>query len=154
MTSKSSISYVTENMKWMSDQITGNTKDLVARFYELADSKQSDAGQLMATEVFSEDATLSTPGGTFKGFSEISKCRDHAWGTVTSRKHTISKVFPGHGDKEELALFGTVRMTFAKGESQDSEFVALVKLGSSESSATQPRISSMEVYAITSPSSA
>lgn len=55
----------------MSDQITGNTKDLVARFYELADSKQSDAGQLMATEVFSEDAALTTPGGTFKGFAGI-----------------------------------------------------------------------------------
>jgi hypothetical protein len=63
------MSYVTENTKWMSDQITGNTKDLVARFYELADSKQSDAGQLMTTEVFSEDAVLFTPGGTYKGFT-------------------------------------------------------------------------------------
>lgn len=71
MASKSTISYVTEDTKWMSDQITGNNKDLVARFYELADSKQSDAGQLMATEVFSEDAALSTPGGTFKGFKGI-----------------------------------------------------------------------------------
>ncbi|KAJ5810315.1 uncharacterized protein N7503_002533 [Penicillium pulvis] len=150
MASSSSISYVTEGTKWMSDQITGNTKELVARFYELADSKQSDAGQLMATEVFSEDAALSTPGGTFKGFTEISKCRDHAWDTVTLRRHTLSKVFAGHGDEEELALFGTVRMTFVKGESQDSEFVAHVKLGS-ESSTSQPRISSME---ITSPSSA
>ncbi|KAJ5532320.1 hypothetical protein N7494_008872 [Penicillium frequentans] len=154
MASKSTISYVTEDTKWMSDQITGNNKDLIARFYELADSKQSDAGQLMATEVFSEDAALSTPGGTFKGFKEISKCRDHAWDTVTSRRHTLSKVFAGHGDKEELAVFGTVRMTFAKRQSQDSEFVAHVKLESSGSSATQPRISSMEVYAITSPSSA
>ncbi|KAF7133926.1 hypothetical protein CNMCM5793_005392 [Aspergillus hiratsukae] len=150
------MSYVTENTKWMSDQITGNTKDLVARFYELADSKQSDAGQLMATEVFSEDAVLFTPGGTYKGFTEISKCRDNAWATVTSRKHTLSKVFSGHGDKdtEELVLFGSVRMTLSKGESHDSAFVAHIKLKSSAFSAIQPRISSMEVYAITSPSSA
>jgi hypothetical protein len=82
---------------------------------------------------------------------EISKCRDHAWDTVTSRKHTLSKVFAGNEDSEELAVFGTVQMTVAKGESLDSEFVAHVKLGSSTSpSAAQPRISSMEVYAVSS----
>lgn len=63
------MSYVTENTKWMSDRISKSTKDLVARFYELADSKGSDAGQLMATHVFSEDAILASPNGTFNGFT-------------------------------------------------------------------------------------
>lgn len=73
---------------------------------------------------------------------------------MTSRKHTLSKVFAGRGDTdtEELVLFGSVRMTtLSKGEeSHDSAFVAHVKLklGSSSSSAAQPRMSSMEVYAV------
>ncbi|CAL5873685.1 uncharacterized protein PFLUO_LOCUS7967 [Penicillium psychrofluorescens] len=148
------MSYVTENTKWMSDQITGDTKDLIARFYELADSKQSDVGQIMATEIFSEDALLFSPSGTFKGSTEISKSRENSWGKVTARKHTLSKVFAGHGDTEELVLFGSVRMNFSEAESKDAAFVAHVKLGSSGSSAAQPRISSMEVYPITRPSSA
>jgi hypothetical protein len=82
------MSYVTENTKWMTDQITGNTKDLVARFYELADSKQSDAGQLMATEVFSEDAVLSTPGGTYKGFTGNQRIHP----TITLRVHNTYNV--------------------------------------------------------------
>jgi hypothetical protein len=71
------MSYVTEDTIWMSDQITGKTKGLVARFYELADSRQSDAGQLMATEIFSEDATLFTPGGKFTGFTGIEASHHH-----------------------------------------------------------------------------
>ncbi|KAJ5633487.1 hypothetical protein N7490_009826 [Penicillium lividum] len=65
------MSYITKDTKWMSNQITDDTKDLVARFYKLADSKQSDAGQLMAAGVFSKDAILSTPGGMFKTFAGI-----------------------------------------------------------------------------------
>lgn len=66
------MSYITENTKWMSDRIGDSTKDLVARFYELADSKSPDAGQLMATDVFSEDAVLASPNGTFNGFEGTS----------------------------------------------------------------------------------
>lgn len=75
------MSYVTENTKWMSDQITGDTKDLIARFYELADSKQSDVGQVMATEIFSEDALLFSPNGTFKGSTGTKEYHYHSPGS-------------------------------------------------------------------------
>lgn len=61
------MSYVTEHTKWLSDAISQETKHLIARFYELADSKQPDAGQLMATQVFSKEATLVAANGTHKG---------------------------------------------------------------------------------------
>jgi hypothetical protein len=63
------MNYVTENTLWLSDRISDEAKALIARFYELADSKQADAGQLMATEVFSGDAVMITPGGTYTGAS-------------------------------------------------------------------------------------
>lgn len=61
------MSYITQNTAWLSDDISQDVKDLVARFYELADSKSDDAGQLMASEVFSPDAVLIGPSGTFRG---------------------------------------------------------------------------------------
>ncbi|KAL4801509.1 hypothetical protein BDV18DRAFT_164924 [Aspergillus unguis] len=134
------MAYITENTQWMSDPISQETKDLIARFYQLADSKQSDAGHRLATEVFSEDALLSTPHGRFNGFTEISKSRDNAWTTVTARKHTVSQVFAGRGDTDELVLFGAVQMTMDKGGSVDSSFIAHAKL------APGPRFSSLEVY--------
>lgn len=65
------MSYVTEHTKWLSEAISQETKELIARFYELADSKQADAGQLMATQVFSKEATLVAANGTHKGSEGI-----------------------------------------------------------------------------------
>lgn len=65
------MSYVTEHTKWLSEAISQETKQLIARFYELADSKQPDAGQLLATQVFAKEATLVAANGTHKGSSGI-----------------------------------------------------------------------------------
>lgn len=66
------MTYVTENTQWLSKDITPEAKTVVARFYELADSRQSDAGHLMASEVFTQDAVLVSPNGTFQGFNGMS----------------------------------------------------------------------------------
>lgn len=66
------MTYVTHSTKWLSEKISQDTKDLIARFYELADSRQSDAGCLMANEVFSNDATLIAANGTHRGSTGIS----------------------------------------------------------------------------------
>jgi hypothetical protein len=62
------MSYVTQTTTWLSDDISHNVKNLIARFYELADSKAADAGRLMATDVFSTDGVFVSPSGTFRGF--------------------------------------------------------------------------------------
>lgn len=61
------MSYVTENCVWLSAAFTQQIKDVVARFYELADSTSPDAGSVMASDVFSKDAVLIGPTGTFTG---------------------------------------------------------------------------------------
>jgi hypothetical protein len=65
------MSYVTKNTTWSSNDITQDVKDLVARFYELADSKSADAGHLMANDIFSKEAVLIGPQATFRGFEGI-----------------------------------------------------------------------------------
>ncbi|UQC76533.1 uncharacterized protein CLUP02_18046 [Colletotrichum lupini] len=61
------MSYVTNATDWLSDSITSQAKSLIATFYELADSKVEDAGDRLATEVFSNQATFISPSGTFNG---------------------------------------------------------------------------------------
>jgi hypothetical protein len=63
--------YPIEGAEWLSDSVGQHIKDLIATFYELADSKELDAGTRMATEVFTKDAVLITANGTFQGFSGI-----------------------------------------------------------------------------------
>uniref|UniRef100_A0A0C4DIR7 Uncharacterized protein n=1 Tax=Fusarium oxysporum (strain Fo5176) TaxID=660025 RepID=A0A0C4DIR7_FUSOF len=57
--------------QWLSDSVSQHIKDLIATFYELADSRELDAGTRMATEVFTKDAVWITANGTFKGFTGI-----------------------------------------------------------------------------------
>ncbi|KNB20071.1 hypothetical protein FOXG_17305 [Fusarium oxysporum f. sp. lycopersici 4287] len=59
--------YSTEGAQWLSDSVSQHIKDLIATFYELADSRELDAGTRMATEVFTKDAVWITANGTFKG---------------------------------------------------------------------------------------
>lgn len=66
------MSYVTNATKWLSEAIGQNTKDLIAKFYELADSHQTDSGHLMATQVFTKDASLVATNGIYKGSAGIS----------------------------------------------------------------------------------
>ncbi|RKK07105.1 hypothetical protein BFJ63_vAg14372 [Fusarium oxysporum f. sp. narcissi] len=145
--------YSTEGAQWLSDSVSQHIKDLIATFYELADSRELDAGTRMATEVFTKDAVWITANGTFKGFTEISKSRDNAWSAVKSRKHCVLKVFLGNDGIPELSIIGTGEIEFHNGKKINSPFACYVKLDSLDSTASV-RISFMQVIADTAPISA
>ncbi|KAH7002657.1 hypothetical protein EDB80DRAFT_616073 [Ilyonectria destructans] len=145
--------YSIEGAQWLPDSVGQHIKDLVATFYELADSKELDAGTRMATEVFTKDAELITANGTFQGFSEISKSRENAWSVVESRKHRVLKVFSGNDQVPELSILGTGEMEFKNGKTINSPFACHVKLDSSDPTAGV-RISFMQVFANTASLSA
>ncbi|KAJ9414793.1 hypothetical protein QL093DRAFT_2449163 [Fusarium oxysporum] len=131
--------YSTEGAQWLSDSVSQHIKDLIATFYELADSRELDAGTRMATEVFTKDA--------------ISKSRDNAWSAVKSRKHCVLKVFLGNDGIPELSIIGTGEIEFHNGKKINSPFACYVKLDSLDSTASV-RISFMQVIADTAPISA
>ncbi|CAI6099520.1 unnamed protein product [Clonostachys chloroleuca] len=135
-----------EDAQWLSSSVGQHTKDLIATFYELADSREPDAGTRMATEIFTKDAIWITANGTFKGFSEISKSRDNAWSVVKSRKHHILRVFLGNDERSELSILGTGEIEFKNGEKISSPFACYIKLDSLHSTA-DARISFMQVIA-------
>ncbi|KAF5023724.1 hypothetical protein F66182_4228 [Fusarium sp. NRRL 66182] len=142
------MSYVTENTRWLSNEISQDVKDLVARYFALADSKDSDAGHRMATEVFTESATVVGANGTLKGFKDIARSRDNAWTAVTFRRHTISETFAAQGEASELVLLGSVYMEVVNGKSLDCPFAIRVKV---ERHGDQPRFSFVELFANSAP---
>ncbi|KAK7443069.1 hypothetical protein Landi51_09272 [Colletotrichum acutatum] len=123
------MSYVTNATNWLSDSITSQSKSLIAAFYELADSKHEDAGDRLATEVFSNEATFISPSGTFNGAAGFAATQS----TVTS-------------SKTELVLLGSVHMEFVNGKSLDSPFAVHIIIGSSTQALASPRINYMEVF--------
>ncbi|CAG9948711.1 unnamed protein product [Clonostachys rosea f. rosea IK726] len=59
--------YATESTLWQSDAFRQPIKDLISRYYELSDSPQADAGETLASKVFSSDACVKSPQGSFTG---------------------------------------------------------------------------------------
>ncbi|KAM5357063.1 hypothetical protein ACJZ2D_016654 [Fusarium nematophilum] len=144
------MSYVTNTTVWLSGNASEEVKGLIARFYELADSKRVDAGDIIATQIFTKDATLISPNGTFQGAKEIRKSRDSAWSVVTSRRHSIFRVFSGDAETPELALLGSVHMEFTNGRDLTSGFAAHIKFERPDPSSAQVLISFMKVFSDTS----
>ncbi|KAH6695136.1 hypothetical protein F5X68DRAFT_257864 [Plectosphaerella plurivora] len=140
------MSYVTKSTKWLADDVDRDVKALIAGFYELADLKSDDAGPRMASHIFSSDAVLVSPSGTFKGAQEISNSRANAWTAITSRRHVITRVFSGHNSPRDMVLLGSVNMHLANGETRDAAFSCHIKLAPQKDDVFGPRIGFMVVY--------
>jgi hypothetical protein len=68
---------------------------------------------------------------------------------VTGRRHTIHKVFSGHGDARQLVVLGSAAMTFTDGRTKSASFAAHLILTSQESAAgAAVRLSYMEAYLV------
>jgi len=55
---------------------------------------------------FTKDATLIIGGGRAEGYDEIVALRQAIWTTVSSRKHTVTKIF--FGGENDLMLHGSI----------------------------------------------
>ncbi|KAK7230048.1 hypothetical protein V2G26_002218 [Clonostachys chloroleuca] len=144
--------YGTESTLWQSDAFSQPIKDLISKYYELSDSPQADAGEILASKVFSSNACVISPQGSFAGSADIAASRENAWKVVESRKHTIDRAFFGsQGGSPEIVIIGSLFMTFRNGKSLDSPFATHIKLDAASASTSQPLISYMEVYTDLSP---
>ncbi|KAH6990181.1 hypothetical protein EDB80DRAFT_882189 [Ilyonectria destructans] len=139
---------------WPAATLNNGVKDLITKFYQLADSKQPDAGARMASEVFSKDATLLSPNGTFQGSSEIAKSRDNAWAVVNLREHRVLQVFTSHENRLELVVLGTLNTGFKNGNFLDSPFASHMTIEESSIDSGDPRLRRMQVFADTAPMAA
>ncbi|OAL23938.1 hypothetical protein AYO20_10788 [Fonsecaea nubica] len=97
---------------WPPTPISPAVKDLLGRFFHLADQKDDNVGTVLAEEVFTPDARFVTATGAFEGKEQIATSRAGAWTVVTFRKHTVDKVYAtgvnvgGEGVTTDIVLTG------------------------------------------------
>ncbi|SCO84284.1 uncharacterized protein FRV6_08411 [Fusarium oxysporum] len=136
---------------WVSESVSPEIKILISSFFELADSKDPEAGRQLATSVFAKDAVFVSASGTFQGYQEISKCRDGAWNLVESRQHRVQKAFFSTTDGLELCLLASVKIEFKNGNLIESPFACHVQLEMTGSEEGSLRIRYLQVFADTAP---
>ena len=66
-------------------------------------------------DYFADDATFMIGVKQVKGKADILTARKGMWDPVTSRKHTVYKVFPFGEKADELMLYGRVQYGFKDG---------------------------------------
>ena len=59
--------YPTAATMWPTPEPSKKAKNLVDLFFTLADTKEDNAGERLATEVFTEDAVFSSSRGVYEG---------------------------------------------------------------------------------------
>jgi len=82
------------------------------KFYEISDTP--DAHEQYAN-CFSPNATLIMASKRGQGSDEILALRKGLWASVSSRLHTVLKVFPFGPNADEVMLYGTVKYNLKNG---------------------------------------
>ncbi|KAF3396249.1 hypothetical protein F1880_007174 [Penicillium rolfsii] len=134
--------YSSDSTTWPISQPSPEVKQLIYRLFALVDRNSPDVGQVLADEIFAQDAVLKTSTATFKGASEISHCRDGAGKTVKARQHTILKCYVNDANGTDIVLIGKLNMEKIDGLTENEEFVVRINVEEQESG---PRISKYHI---------
>ncbi|OKL60472.1 hypothetical protein UA08_04211 [Talaromyces atroroseus] len=122
---------------------TSTLSSFITSFFTTSDTPT--AHEKYAREYFTADATLTMGGKRADGFDEILSLRKSLWTSISSRKHTVSKIF--FGAENDAMLYGRVAYVM-KGEAgmeveidwaARAEFVI-------DSSSSSPKMRFYQVY--------
>ncbi|KAL4940601.1 hypothetical protein BDV06DRAFT_223897 [Aspergillus oleicola] len=147
-------SYTTAGAIWPTAvSVPPEVQQLVARFYELADLADPNAGNRFATEVFVPTGIMAAAGSQgFKGEADIRKSREHAWDAVSARHHQVLRVFAADPAGLDLMLIGKVEMTVRRtGKNVSGEFTARFVVEPEGIYNGEPRLLSSTVWADSAP---
>ncbi|EXA32091.1 hypothetical protein FOVG_16668 [Fusarium oxysporum f. sp. pisi HDV247] len=142
------MSYVTSDTIWPTPALNDKIKQLIAMFYQLADIQSSDAGPRMASEVFTEDASMITPAGTFQGSKNISSSRENVWKGIASREHRVAQVFTADPEGVDVMLTGTLNLAKENGDVSLAPFACYFKFDESSVKNGDPRLTLARVYLV------
>ncbi|KAJ3548975.1 hypothetical protein NM208_g562 [Fusarium decemcellulare] len=116
----------TESTKWPEIEVPDSVKQLIDRLFTALDSQDSNAGSVLAHEIFAADGIAYFGTGHFQGTKELERSRDNAWTTITFRRHTLSKVYVDSIEGNDLAFIGHVTMELHNGKIVSGEFTGRI----------------------------
>ncbi|KAL5324122.1 hypothetical protein ACEPPN_008665 [Leptodophora sp. 'Broadleaf-Isolate-01'] len=118
---------------------------LVLKMFSIFDDSSENSGQRLADEIFTNDGQIK---------NEISACRQNAWASWSTRKHSVLRVYSRSEDSaktmDDILFLGSLAATFPNGESATGEFCARIVFANLES-AEETNIKSYEVWADSTP---
>ncbi|KAJ9157779.1 hypothetical protein NKR23_g233 [Pleurostoma richardsiae] len=94
-------------------------------FYKISDSPTAHDTY---TGMFTGDATFKLASSTSIGREDILAKRRSMWSTVSSREHTVVKIFPFGPNAHEFMLYGGVKYTFETGQKAEKDWAARADL--------------------------
>jgi hypothetical protein len=95
------------------------------KFYEVSDTPPAHEEY---ADSFTQDATFQIGIKQVKGKDDIFTMRKGMWEVVTSRKHTVYKVFPYGENATELMLYGKVQYGFKDGRETSVDWAARAEM--------------------------
>jgi hypothetical protein len=95
------------------------------KFYEVSDTPSAHEAY---ADSFTSDATFQIGIKQVKGKDDIFAMRKGMWEVVTSRKHTVYKVFPYGANATELMLYGKVQYGFKDGRETSVDWAARAEM--------------------------
>ena len=136
--------YPTAATMWPTPEPSKKIKDLVDLFFTLADTKDDNAGERLATKVFAEDAVFSSARGVYEGskginaalngelalmsaadlLTEISNSRKDTWAKARSRRHEVLKVYENDTHGMDIIIIGELTAESLDGSTSTHGFVA------------------------------
>lgn len=78
----------------------------------------------------------------------ISRSRSNAWKHISSRHHTIQRVFVNDKDGCDLMLLGSIRMEFRNSKVVELQFTGRLVVRAESKAGENPRLELMQVFAV------
>ncbi|CAK7208020.1 hypothetical protein SEUCBS139899_010854 [Sporothrix eucalyptigena] len=147
------MSYPIENTVWKADEavVPQPIRNLISRLCEISDTHSPDAGQRLATEVFTPDGVFipspgrrDAPPGGYVGAAAIATSLENTWNAMKTRRHTVSRVFASP-DGEELMVLGALTITLLNDKTAVMPWASHVEVVRKDTDA--PRIKRMQTTA-------
>ncbi|GJN71358.1 hypothetical protein PLIIFM63780_006310 [Purpureocillium lilacinum] len=79
-------------------------------------------------DMLTDDATFIMASKKARGRDEILAAREGMWTVVSSRRHTVYKVFPFSAGANELMIYGSVALGLKSGANVDVDWAARAEL--------------------------
>jgi len=113
------------------------------KFYEVSDTPSAHEAY---ADSFADDATFMIGVKQVKGKEDIYTMRKGMWEVVTSRKHTVYKVFPYGENASEVMLFGKVQYGFKDGREIGVDWAARAEMVKDEAGPSGWKFRFYQVY--------
>lgn len=170
--------YTFEKTVWPATPIDPAVKELIERYYVLADTNSPESADLLADEVFTETGVMKGAVKSFSGSKGLQistylythlqrgkKSRDTTWlltnatieirssrngvpGIIISRRHEIHRVFVADDRGHDLMLIGTIEIGLKGGRTVPGEFATRMVVDDASVRRGSPRLSSSQVYTV------